>query len=160
MATPDAKPFQVAQKIEAGVSFEVWRTPQGALRLDWNRQGIVLETLFGHGSHEFATVVTRRWEAVRRSGLQVLIIADFWEMPNYDSAFRAIHQEWALKNRSSFVQPLHILTRSKLVSMGTAVTNLALGGIITTYTQRPQFDIVVKKSGFTPNPQMPSLSDT
>jgi len=160
MAAPEVKPFQVIQKVDSGASFEVWRSPTGAMRLDWNRQGVVLETMLGFGSHEFATVILRRWEASRRGGLQILILNDFWEMPNYDSGFRILQQEWALKNRSSLVQPLHIVTRSKLVSMGTAVVNLALGGIITVHTQRQTFDAEVKKAGLTPNPQIPFPSTT
>jgi hypothetical protein len=160
MALPDAKPFQVIQKVDAGASFEVWRSTAGALRLDWNRQGVVLETMLGYGSHEFGTVIARRWEALRRGGVQVLILIDFWDMPNYDSGFRTTMQDWALKNRTSMVQTVHILTSSKLVSMGVAVANLALGGIITAHTQRPPFDAAVKKLGLAARPQMPSLSAT
>lgn len=141
--------------------FEVWQSPTGALRLDWNRQGAVLETISGFGSHEFATLITRRWDALRRAGaLQILVLADFWDMPNYDSGFRVVQQEWGVKNRSFLIQPFHILTSSKLVSMGTAVTNLALGGIITTHTKRYSFDVEVKKAGLAPKPQMPSFSTT
>ncbi len=160
MAEPDVTQSQGVREIEKGATFEVWRSPTGALRLDWTRQGAVLETLLGYGHQEFANVIVRRWEALRRTGVQILILADFSEMPNYDSPVRTTQQEWILKHRPSVIQPFHVLSRSKMVGMAVAVANLALGGMITAHTQRTTFDVVVKKAGLGPNPQMPSLQDS
>ena len=160
MALPDATPYLIAKEVDRGATFEVWRSQLGVMRLDWNRQGAVLETFLGYGSHEFATIITRRWEVLRRGGVQLLMLADFWEMPNYDSGVRTIQQEWILKNRSSVVQPFHVLSRSKMVGMATAVANLALGGIITSHTQRHTFDVIVKKAGLMACPPMPLLPST
>ncbi len=77
---------------------------------------------------------------------RLTLISDFWDMPTYDSAFRLALTDWSLKNRAR-LGPIHMLTRSQVVNMGTAVANIALGGLIKTYTLRADFSLAVQKLG-------------
>jgi hypothetical protein len=63
---------------------------------------------------------------------------DLWELESYESELRKQMTSWVMERRS-LVAEMHVLLRSKLVSMGVSVANLALGGIITTHTQRAPF---------------------
>jgi hypothetical protein len=150
MAVPDAAQGQIVQ-IENGPTFEVWQSSTGALRLDWNRQGVVTATVLGHGHADYGHHVTRRWDAVIRTSAKIVFLLDFWDMPTYDSGMRTVMTTGVLKHRSS-AEPSHVVTRSKLVGMGVAVANLATGGLFTIHSARVGFDLVVKKNGLPVNP--------
>jgi hypothetical protein len=64
---------------------------------------------------------------------------DFGDLLTYDSEFRKKLTEHYAQHRDRAERP-RLLTGSKLVAMGTAVANLALGGVIVTYTERTKFE--------------------
>lgn len=132
------------QKVESGASFEVWQVRSSRLRLDYRRVGIVEMIVIGHGHVEFARPCVRRLEEARRKNDRLTILADFWTMPGYDSGFRLELTEWVAKHRPQ-MEPLHLVTRSQLVSMGAAVANIALGGLIQIHTLRASYDVVVRR---------------
>lgn len=152
MAVSDSNQGQVVQA-GSGPNYEVWQSSTGALRLDWNRLGVVAATVIGHGHAEYGAHITRRWDTAIRGGARITMLVDFSEMPTYESGLRTAMTNWALKNRAS-LEPAHILTRSKLVAMGVAVGNLALGGLLTPHATRASFDLIVKKNGIVANPMM------
>jgi len=53
---------------------------------------------------------------------------DWWEVDGYDNQARYALTSWTLKHRKR-IQSADILTRSKIVKMGVAVGNIALGGL-------------------------------
>jgi hypothetical protein len=140
------------REVDRGLTFETWQG-SGAMRLDWSRQGHVRVIVHGHGHVDYADAVVARWESVRRVNGRVTLHIDFWEMPTYDSGLRVGMTGWATKNRDS-VDGVHVVTRSKLVSMGVSVANLAMGGIFTTHVQRAEFDLLMTKLGLPLNPSM------
>lgn len=123
------------------------------MRLDWSRQGHVRVIVLGHGNADYADAVVARWESVRRINGRVTLYIDFWEMQTYDSGLRVGMTGWATKHRDC-VDGVHVVTRSKLVSMGVSVANLAMGGIFTTHVQRAEFDALMMKLGLPLNPPM------
>ncbi len=134
----------VVRETEKGATFEVWQG-SGTMRLDWTRQGAMRIIVEGHGHAEYAPPVLRRFETILRTTPRITILADFWEMPGYDSGLRVELSAWGAKHRSSF--DLHVISRSKLVTMGVAVASLAMGGI-SSHTQRSSFDAEAKRLGF------------
>ena len=139
------------REIASGPAFETWQG-SGTMHLHWTRQGVVRIAVSGHGHAEFAAPVVRRWEGAIRSGGRMTLLVDFGEMPAYDSKLRVELQAWGVKHRAQ-VESIHMLSRSKLVSMGAAVTNLALGGMITMYDVQGAFDAVAKSLGLPPIPK-------
>ncbi len=146
-----SNPDLVVREIEKGPAFEVWQG-SGAMRLDWTRQGALRIIVAGHGHAEYAAPVTRRFEALLRSTQRITILADFWDMPGYDSGLRVELSAWGAGHRSIF--DLHVVSRSKLVTMGVAVASLAMGGT-KSHSQRASFDAEAKALGFVINPPMP-----
>jgi len=134
------------RRVESGASFDVWQFRTSRLRLDHRRAGIVEMIVIGHGHVEFAQPCSRRWEEALRKHDRLTILADLWMMPGYDSGFRLGLTEWAATHRAQ-MDPIHVLTRSQLVSMGAAVANLALGGLIKLHTLRTSYDLAVQKLG-------------
>jgi hypothetical protein len=157
MAVPDSNQGQVVQ-VGSGPNYEVWQAPTGVLRLDWNRLGIVAATVVGHGHADFGLQSTRRWDTAIRAGTKITILVDFWEMLTYDSGVRTSMTNWSLAHRAS-IASVHVLTRSKLVAMGVAVGNLALGGLLKPYSTRASFDVLLKSHGLPVNPAMPKPSN-
>ncbi len=131
------------QKVESGPSFEVWRFRSSMLRLDYRRAGIVEMIVIGHGHVEFTQPCHRRWDEALRKHDRLTILADFWNMPGYDSGFRLGLTDWVARHRTQ-MDPIHVLTRSQLVSMGVAVANIALGGLIKVHTLKTSYDRVVE----------------
>lgn len=140
---------------DSGSTFELWRGPQGQMRLDWNRTGALRIICVGHGHAEFVVPILRRMDELLRAGAPGFMqVCDWFDMETYDSAFRVQHGNWISQHKAQW-NGAHVLLRSKLVSMGIAVANLGLGGKINTYTSRPEFDVMCRKLGFALNPPMP-----
>jgi hypothetical protein len=131
------------RKIESSATFEVWQVQSSTMRFDASRKGIVMLTLVGHGYAEFGALCIRHWnEALRRSDRLTLLV-DFWDAPGYDSPLRVALTEWTVEHRSQ-LDTIHVLARSPIVRMGISVANLALGGLVKTYSLRASYDVAVK----------------
>jgi hypothetical protein len=153
MTICDAKPPEL-RKVESGPTFEVWRMRSSTLRLEWLRAGhiaILRLSVVGHGHAEFAGSCIRCWNRVIHTSEQLRFLVDVWEMPTCDRRFRIELTEWAVEHRAQ-LEPIHLLMRPSLVSMGARVANLALGGLINTYTLRASFDLAVKELDRPPKP--------
>jgi hypothetical protein len=120
-----------AKLVESDSQSECWRASRGTLRLSWTESGCMLVVLGVHGDRALAPLMTRRADAIIAQ-TKLTLFFDFWEMPTYDSEMRMLWTQWLLSHRSH-LNGLHVLARSKLVSMGVSVANLALGGIIQSY---------------------------
>jgi len=72
------------------------------------------------------------------------LFCDWAEMNGYDSEIRNMYTQWVASNRSRL--KVHILVSSKLVSMGVSVANLALGGSLIGYTNRPAFEAALRST--------------
>jgi hypothetical protein len=152
MVDPDKAQGQLVL-VDKGITYEVWQMSGGSMRLDWNHQGAVALTFDGYGHVNFGPAMIRRWDAALRARANYSIFIDFWDMPTYDGSLRITMTDWLRKHRSA--EPVHILVRSKLVAMGVAVGNLALGGMLTPHSQRASYDLLIKKQGLPVNPSMP-----
>jgi len=100
----------------------------------------------GHGDGRFAPVIVRRFDAILAQDGAVLMLYDMWSMPTYDSQLRVELTDWCRKHLKS-IPALHVAQRSKLVAMGVAVANVALGGLITTHSSRASFDAALRATG-------------
>lgn len=139
--------------VDSGPTFEVWRGPLGAMRLDWNRTGALRMTNVGHGYGEFAEGIVRKSDELAKSTGALWTVCDWHELQTYDSAFRTDHAKILMQHMSVW-KGAYVITQSKLVGMGLAVANLGLGGRIKTYSSRAEFDAFVKKLGFQPCPSL------
>jgi len=101
-----------------------YSSPRG--RLDLFTAGPLLVLRFSdHGEGEFATPIIAAFDAITGRGDKVEMFFDMGAMFNYDSALRTrltVH----FAQRRPKIGSLHVFTRSRLVSMGVSVANLAL----------------------------------
>jgi hypothetical protein len=111
-----------------------WTTPKGEMRAWSPAPGLVVLRLTGHLETEIAPQFISQYGKLWPSGVR-LVVADLDEMVGYDSAFRVKMTEWArgvLNGGAVF----HVSVRSKIVQMGVAVANLALGGRVRVHPNR------------------------
>ncbi|HWA73378.1 MAG TPA: hypothetical protein VG937_13625 [Polyangiaceae bacterium] len=117
--------------VSSDSSSQSWRTPRGAMSLTWTEQGAIYVSVDVHGDRSLSPLMVRRADTlIARTRMKFFF--DFWQMPTYDSEMRT---EWTgfLVTHRARVDEIHVVARSKLVAMGVAVANLALGGIIKSY---------------------------
>lgn len=123
------------------------------MRIDWTKKGAVRFAVQQYAYTGYAAPVLKRWTAAlpMAGENKVDILVDFWDMEGYDSQFRIETQEWG-RTRQKSLGKVYLLTRSKLVSMGAAVANLAIGGLLRTFTRKDEFDRECTRLGFTNTP--------
>jgi hypothetical protein len=78
-------------------------------------------------------------------GGKVDMFVDLMDVSGYDTDYRVAITEWG-KDTTPHVGTFALLLRSKLIAMGVAVSNLAVGGVMRPYTDPKAFDDALKKS--------------
>lgn len=118
--------------------------PRGEVVLERYGSVLVLRA-DGHASASLAEPFIRAANALfPPKGNRPALFYDFGRLKTYDSEFRKQLTEHYAAHRHQAERP-RLLTGSKLVAMGTAVANLALGGAIVTYTDRPMFEADLRR---------------
>ena len=100
--------------------------------------GILLVQLSGVGEEEYAKHVIDALDRALEKGVPLKMFYDMEGMTNYDSSFRTKLTARFLECRKD-IEKLVVLAKSRLVTMGISVANLALGGIITLHEDRAEF---------------------
>lgn len=111
----------------------------------WARGPIVLTQLTGFGDGSFADpIIAALDEALTGKG-PIHFFLEMTAMENYDSALRTRLTNHVSQNRPR-VASLQVVARSKLVTMGVAVANLALGGLITNHGSLSAFQAALDRA--------------
>lgn len=132
---------------ERGADRRLAETPRGSLLAYTLTPTIYVTIVSGHMETEHADALLAFSEArVRgRRGQKLRVFHDWVEMTGYESQCRQRLTSWAVANLDAFDE-MHIAQRSKLVAMGVQVANLALGGLITPYTDRTAVEIALRRA--------------
>jgi hypothetical protein len=77
---------------------------------------------------------------------RVVLFTDAELLVGYTPEVRPLASEW-MKSLGSKLVNDHILVRSKVVAMGVAVANLAVGGILRAYSSRSDFNAAARLAG-------------
>lgn len=117
--------------------------PRGWLEVGVLAPRVVLQVASGHAAASVAEGLCARLdELVARYG-KLEIFDDWHGVTGYEPAARQIVEHWTKANRASIVR-IHLLVSSKLVAMAVTVSNLVTGGVSVTYTDRDEFERVVR----------------
>jgi hypothetical protein len=111
-----------------------WAGPRTQVRLWSPVRGVVVHSVVGHFTLDAAKVVMEGIAKVWGEKAPVSAFNDWLGMDGYDSEARIALTDFVFASRRQF-DSIHILLRSKLVSMGVSVADLALGGMIQAYTE-------------------------
>jgi hypothetical protein len=117
----------------------VLSTARGTLTI-WPAPPSVLRTTFdGVMDTELMDALLSIGEAILREHGGLHVFHDWSGMTGYDSQSRIAITNWGLA-RLKQMRSVHVLHGSKLVAMGVAVANVALGGIVKVHQNRASFD--------------------
>ena len=117
---------------------EEWSTVRGLLRLERPAAGVVSTRVEGFAALELGTRLIAWVDAAIDEGETPVVFHD-WELATgYEPALRPRFTEWYLRVRRR-VGGVHVLARSKLVSMGVSLVSIATGNEIYAYRERQPF---------------------
>jgi hypothetical protein len=109
---------------------------------------VVIQIVRGHGDAPLATMIGQEWERLFTARRDCIACVDGLDLVGYDPAFRVHLADQAKQHiDAGRLDTIHLLTRSKLVSMGAAVVNLALGSRIRVFSSTQLFDAEVERLG-------------
>ncbi|MDI1478416.1 hypothetical protein [Polyangium sp. y55x31] len=120
------------------------RWSRGELRIKVT-DDVVYEHVSGYLEKEIVSKITQPIDKLIGQGAKPIIFNDWWELAGYDSDARLKLTDWIFWIRGKIVGS-HILVRSKIVSMGVSIANLALGGMLTVYTDRQEFTLAYHRA--------------
>ncbi len=122
------------------------KTPRGDATVELFPPTLLLTTFYRHLGLHLVTQVVRELDRHAQSPGGVDLFVDAAGMTGYDSEARLAMTEWVLANRPS-IGAMHVLVLSKLGTMGAAVANLALGGLMRVYSNPTAFQRALELAG-------------
>jgi hypothetical protein len=127
-----------------------WRGARGNMGIWAPASGILLVQLSGFGEEAYAEHVIEGIDRPIARGDRLRLFIDMEGMTNYDSALRTKLTTRLLQCREQ-IDSMVVLAKSRIVTMGVSVANLALGGIISAHEDRDEFakafESELRKSG-------------
>jgi hypothetical protein len=124
---------------------EVWRDDRGKLTIRYPASHVMIFKYEGHFGETVVPFVEASVNRVLAAGVVPDIYVDLEHMTGYDSAYRIAITKWGNTVRDRCGKWM-MLTRSRLVAMGVAVSNMATGGTLEATTKRTEFDVEVAAS--------------
>lgn len=119
-------------------------TARGSIAYWEPRASVYVTDVRGYMSHEMAALIIERADRLYRPGVQLQGFHNWFAMTNYESSCRVDLTAWVLRRRAQTV--LHIGVSSRLVAMGVAVANLALGSLIDVHTAPSSLELALGAS--------------
>lgn len=116
-----------------------FKTATGDVSVTVYGQRLVATRVTGRLHADFLTRFMAPIDRIMVSGQRVIVYHDWEHLTGYDSEARVRLTTWATQFFKE-IEAVHILTGSKIVHMGVSVANLALRGMITSYTNRHRFE--------------------
>jgi hypothetical protein len=120
------------------------RWGRGELRIRVTEE-VVYEQVTGYLESGVVAKITQPIDRLIATGSKPIIFNDWWDLTGYDTDARLKLTDWIFWIRGKIVGS-HILVRSKIVSMGVSIANLALGGMLTVYTDRGEFALAYHRA--------------
>ena len=122
---------------------EHWKSPRSEV-LIWAPSPNVIRFKY-YGFNEASCVgwiETTANKMIRAGRSPVEMFVDCWDQDGYEPGFRTGLTEWN-KRIHGDIHAMALLIRSKVAAMGITVSNIALGGIMTPYTDQKKFEIEI-----------------
>jgi hypothetical protein len=122
-----------------------WKGAQGEVEVLRLSPTVVYLRMEGIAEQPSGPTVERALLSLFRGSHGLHTFWDLRDLINYHSDLRVCSTNALLANRTDLLS-LHTLSTSKIVAMGVAVANLALGGIITSHKSAMSFESAVREA--------------
>src|SRR5262245_27596226 len=114
------------------------KTDRWSLLLENPAPSIIHTRISGYADMELVQQFWDYFEEVARTQAPIENFHDWADVESYDPQVRQRYMKWSREHRPQ-LRAVHILVRSRWVSMGVTVANLALG-YLTSYRDREKFE--------------------
>jgi hypothetical protein len=121
---------------------ELWRSGKAEVRCSVPADSVVLIVASGHPTPDLTPLFLMEVERRIRRGLRVHWFGDYADVPGYESEVRMALTDFLAKHKDKF-ESVTVLARHRLLAMGVAVANLAVGGKISVTVDREKFQRVL-----------------
>jgi hypothetical protein len=112
---------------------------RGHASIDRVADHVVVITLRGEIGEPWAATLAATVASELKRSTHMNMFWDLEALESYHAMIRKLSTDALLQNRKH-ISSLHAIVRSRVVSMGVSVANLALGGLIVTYRERQSFE--------------------
>lgn len=119
-------------------------SPRGELAYWQLTPRVIVTEVRGFMTHDMARAIIEHASPLFEREPRVHGFHNWLAMVNYESACRVDLTAWVLRNRDKAF--LHIGVTSRMVAMGVAVANMALGNIISVYPSEPALTEALRKT--------------
>lgn len=119
-------------------------TDKGTIEIYFLSPDVVLQRATGHAELAHAQAIAATLQAAIDAGQRIAIFDDFSGLEGYTSEARIELTTWT-RAALPKIAAIHILVKSKIVSMGVAVANVALRNV-NSYTDRVAFDAAIMRA--------------
>ncbi|HEX7601282.1 MAG TPA: hypothetical protein VF316_06735 [Polyangiaceae bacterium] len=123
-------------------------TDKGTIEIYFLSPEVVLQRATGQADLAHAQAIATTLQAAIDGGARIAIFDDFSALEGYTSEARIELTTWTRASLPK-IASIHILVKSKIVSMGVAVANIALRNV-NSYTDRAPFDAAIMRALDTP----------
>ena len=117
----------------------IWKGSQGEVEISRSGPVVAIVRMAGVAEHAAAPVIEVALSSLFTGGHSFHTFWDLRDLVQYHSSVRVVSTNVLLSNRPK-VLSIHTLSTSKIVAMGVAVANLALGGMIENHTNAASFE--------------------
>ncbi|UJR85395.1 hypothetical protein [Sandaracinus amylolyticus] len=132
------------QKRQVGTSIEEWSTERGGLRAERLGRQLLVFRARGHLAADLVELFERQVTAMFDDGAPHVFF-DGTEMSGYDSEFRLRIAKYLVSVRDR-AQSLNVYTPHRMVAMGAAVVNVAVGGVLSVFDERASFERALEQA--------------
>lgn len=124
---------------DAGARQERWSDERGSVELSRPRAGVVITKVSGFATPELGRRIIRWVDGSVRDGERPAVFHDWDGATGYEPEVRREFASWYARVRKN-VKEVHVLTRSKVVSMGISLVTLAVGEPVHAHSDRAAFE--------------------
>jgi hypothetical protein len=124
---------------------ETWESAFGRLVVTRPTRDVMVFTYSGHVTADVVPFIADSVERVLASGARPEMFIDMDRLDGYDSEYRQAITDWGRLNHPRF-GAIHVLSGSKIVAMGVALSNMKGGGRLKTTTERAEFQSALQAS--------------
>jgi hypothetical protein len=121
-------------------------TPRGTLRVWLIPPRFFVSRAFGYiGPEHVELFESYAEQCIRSAGTRkICAFHDWLDVTGYDSKVRSRLTSWSRQHLSAFDE-VHMCIRSKIVSMGVQLVNIALNGVIRVHTERTRMEVELRR---------------
>lgn len=119
-------------------------SPRGEFAYWQLSPSVIATEVRGFMTHDMARAIIESASPLFESQARVHGFHNWLHMVNYESACRVDLTAWVLKNRTKAF--MHIGFTSRMVAMGVAVANMALGNILSVYADEKALTEALRKT--------------